>query len=188
MDLSVIEKHAFIEHFLIHYRVKQKEVLWLLNYLLKHHQILSHVHFVFEVNVCERGLFIAAECSDRPAFVFYKDKLVSTDVEKAFHDMRMNKHEPLYIELDFLNRKRDIHYMKVLEENPYLPWDFYLSDDDKQSIDNWLETSLYESQKRAIQTQIDAALDRNDEAAFLLYSAQLKSLQVDKDQVHGLRN
>ena len=46
---------------------------------------------------------------------------MTTDAEKSFHDIRLNRDEDIYIQLNFKSSFQNANYVAVLEENPYLP-------------------------------------------------------------------
>src|SRR5699024_3396659 len=118
--ISVKKKQAFLSWFLNHYRLKKRESFWILNYLLNHPHILNHVHFVHDITYCPRGLVITSVCSNEVAFLFRKNHIVTTDAEKAFHDLRLNKEEPLFIQLQCNKTNHSIWFAGILEENPFL--------------------------------------------------------------------
>ena len=45
---------------------------------------------------------------------------MTTDAEKSFHDIRLNRDEDIYIQLNFKSSFQNANYVAVLEENPYL--------------------------------------------------------------------
>ncbi len=42
-------------------------------------------------------------------------------LKKSFHDIRLNRDEDIYIQLNFKSSFQNANYVAVLEENPYLP-------------------------------------------------------------------
>ena len=170
------DKKEFIRWFLSNYQLKRRESVWILNYLINHDSLLKNVHFIREARYCPRGIVISTHCSKDVPFRFYKNHIVTTDAEKSFHDIRLNRSEPIYIQLNFKNAKQSAEYVAVLEDNPFLPDDYFITKKDQQVAKQLLDTSIYEYQKNSLQKKIDIALDKRDQANFEKYSEQLQQL------------
>ncbi|MCA0970357.1 ReoY family proteolytic degradation factor [Halobacillus litoralis] len=164
--ISVDEKKDFVRWFLNHFQLKKRESVWILNYLMNHESLLSSVHFVNEVKFCPRGMEISAQGVSDPPFRFYKGQVMTNDAEKSFHDLRMNKDEPVYIQMNFEKAQQCSKYALVLEENPYLPKDYYLNDRDKSEANRLLSHSLLQHRLKQTETEIDLALVRGDRETF----------------------
>lgn len=175
--VSVEDKKSFIRWFLNHYQLKKRESVWILNYLMNHDEILHHLHFVREAKFCPRGIIMTSQCSSETAFRFYKNQLVTTDAEKSFHDIRLNKTEALYLQLNFKRSYRSALYIAVLEENPFIPNDYFITAQDKEVAQQLLDQSRYEFQKSFLNEQIDQALDCMNEEAFLKLTKELQMLE-----------
>ncbi|RFA37341.1 hypothetical protein CAI16_01875 [Virgibacillus dokdonensis] len=175
--VSVEDKKSFIRWFLNHYQLKKRESVWILNYLMNHDEILHHLHFVREAKFCPRGIIMTSQCSSETAFRFYKNQLVTTDAEKSFHDIRLNKTEALYLQLNFKRSYRSALYIAVLEENPFIPNDYFITAQDKEVAQQLLDQSRYEFQKNLLNEQIDQALDCMNEEAFLKLTKELQMLE-----------
>ncbi|WP_199690166.1 MULTISPECIES: ReoY family proteolytic degradation factor [Clostridia] len=175
--VSVEDKKSFIQWFLNHYQLKKRESVWILNYLMNHEELLSQLHFVREAKFCPRGIIMTSQCSSETAFRFYKNQLVTTDAEKSFHDIRLNKTEALYLQLNFKKSYQNALYIAVLEENPFIPDEYFITAQDKEIAHQLLEQSRYEFQKQALNKQIDQALDNMDEEAFLKLAKDLQLLE-----------
>lgn len=119
--VSVNEKKDFVKWFLNNYQLKQRECVWILNYLMSHDQLMHKVHFVEHAKYCPRGLVMSANCVKDTPFHFFKQNVMTTDAEKSFHDIRLNRDEDIYIQLNFKSSFQNANYVVVLEENPYLP-------------------------------------------------------------------
>ncbi|MFC4387653.1 ReoY family proteolytic degradation factor [Gracilibacillus marinus] len=176
-SIKVEDKKTFINWFLGNYQLKKRESVWILNYLMNHDEVLAHVHFVLEARFCPRAMIISTHCSKDIAFRFYKKHIVTTDADKSFHDLRLHNNEPIYIQLNFKNAKRSLEYMKVLEDNPFIPDDYFLSSKDKEHVDEWLNYSIYHFKKQEILNQINNALDNRDEVLFKKYTEKLSKLE-----------
>lgn len=175
--ISVQDKKSFIQWFLDHYQLKKRESVWILNYLVNHNEILANVHFVREVKFCPRGIIMTSHCSEESPFRFYKNHLVTTDAEKSFHDIRLNQHEPLYIQLNFENAKQNSFYVAVLEENPYIPDEYFITKKDQDLARQLLEKSLYEYKRNTLIKEIDYSLDEMDQKKFMRLVDQLHRLE-----------
>ncbi|SDJ67577.1 ReoY family proteolytic degradation factor [Sediminibacillus albus] len=175
--ISIKDKKEFIRWFLRNYQLKRRESVWILNYLINHEKLLERVHFIREARFCPRGIVISTFCSDEAPFRFYKNHIVTTDAEKSFHDIRLNRKDPVYIQLNFKNANQSAPYVAVLEDNPYLPDDYFITKKDRLAAKNLLETSIYHTQKERLQFEIDRALDERDQKRFDQLLQELKQLQ-----------
>lgn len=180
-SISIQDKKSFINWFLTHYQLKKRESVWILNYLINHESLLSNVHFIREARFCPRGMIISAQCSEEVAFRFYKDHIVTTDAEKSFHDIRLNRHEPIYIQLSFKNSHQNAEYNAVLEDNPFLPDDFFITKREKQLAKEFLNYTLFEAEKKQLLSKIDHALDQQDKTKFIKLTKKLNQLRDSYD-------
>lgn len=174
--VSVHEKKDFIRWFLNHYQLKRRECVWILNYLMSHDQLMKKVHFVEHAQYCPRGLIMSTHCVDEAPFRFYKSNIMTTDAEKSFHDIRLNRDEEIYIQLNFKSAYSTYQYAAVLEENPFMPKSNTINEKDKILAEQFLEKTILSFQRKKILQEIDEALDRHDEAAFLRLSEQLNKI------------
>ena len=120
---------------------------------------------------------MTSHCSDEVAFRFYKDHLVTTDAEKSFHDIRLNQDESLYLQLNFKNANQNSYYASVLEENPFIPVDYYITNQDKDIANQLLNYSLHQYKKEKILSEIDNALKSKDRERFLVLTKELADLK-----------
>ncbi|WP_067725485.1 ReoY family proteolytic degradation factor [Oceanobacillus damuensis] len=171
------DKKSFIQWFLNHYRLKKRESVWILNYLVNHNELLANVHFVRDVKYCPRGIMMTSHCSEEVPFRFYKNHLVTTDAEKSFHEIRLNQNEPLYLQLNFKKSNQHSYYASVLEENPFIPVDYYITNHDKDLANQILSHSLYEYKKNSLLTEIDRALDDMNLEEFQRLTDRLNELK-----------
>lgn len=175
--VSVNEKKDFIRWFLNNYQLKRRECVWILNYLMSHDQIMEKVHFVEQAGYCPRGLVMSTHCVDEVPFRFYKENIMTTDAEKSFHDIRLNRDEEIYIQLNFHGSNQSHQYAAVLEENPYMPKSLQISEKDRLIAEKFLLSSIQNFQRKKLLDQIDEALDRKDEKAFLELTEKLRKLK-----------
>jgi uncharacterized protein YpiB (UPF0302 family) len=174
--VSVNEKKDFIRWFLNHYQLKRRECVWILNYLMSHDQLMKKVHFVESAQFCPRGLVMSTHCVDEAPFRFYKSTIMTTDAEKSFHDIRLNRDEDIFIQLNFKSAYSSHQYAAVLEENPFLPKSPLGNQEDQVVVEQFLQASIVEFQRQRILKEIDVALDQNDKEMFLALSEELNKL------------
>src|SRR5699024_9441882 len=148
---SVQDKKTFIQWFLSHYQLKKRESVWILNYLIDHSKILAHVHFVRDVKFCPRGIMMSTYCSKEAPFRFYKIQLVTTDTQDAFNDIRLNRKELLYIQLNCNNEHLNTVYEYHLEENPFVPETYFITKKDRKTASALLYKLLYEHKMKSLQ-------------------------------------
>lgn len=175
--ISVNDKKSFIEWFLNNYQLKKRESVWILNYLINHSTILENVHFVRNAKFCPRSIIITSHCSNEVPFRFYKNHLVTTDAEKSFHDIRLNQDEDLYIQLNFKNAKQNALYVSVLEDNPYIPDEYFITKKDQDLAKQLLDKLLFDYKKKQLQREIDLSLDKGDKEGFYKLVEQLHRLK-----------
>ncbi|WP_071459960.1 ReoY family proteolytic degradation factor [Bacillus massilinigeriensis] len=174
--VSVNEKKDFIRWFLNHYQLKRRECVWILNYLMSHDQLMKRVHFVESAQFCPRGLLMSTHCVDEVPFRFYKENVMTTDAEKSFHDIRLNRDEEIYIQLNFHASNKAPQFAAVLEDNPFMPRNTQISEKDRLIAERLLSDSIERFQREKLTLLIDEALDRQDEEAFKRLTEQLKKL------------
>lgn len=177
--VSVNEKKDFIRWFLNHYQLKRRECVWILNYLMSHDKLMEKVHFVEQAQYCPRGIVMSTHCVDEVPFRFYKANVMTTDAEKSFHDIRLNREEDIYIQLNFHASFKAPQFAAVLEENPYMPKNLQITDKDRQIAEQFLTSSIEKFQREKLIRQIDEALDCQDEEAFIRLTNQLKKLKLE---------
>ena len=174
--VSVNEKKDFIRWFLNRYQLKRRECVWILNYLMSHDQLMKKVHFVEEAQYCPRGLIMSTHCTEEVPFRFYKENIMTTDAEKSFHDIRLNKEEDIYIQLNFSKSNASYQYAAVQEENPFMPKYLLINEKDRIIAEQFLKNSIETYQRQKLLAAIDSALDRNDKGEFERLTAQLKNM------------
>ena len=97
--------------------------------------------------------------------------------EKSFHDIRLNRDEDIYIQINFRSSNLSHQYAAVLEDNPSLKKNLHLNEEDKTVADQFLSHTLFDFQEKKLLTAIDEALDNNDKTTFAKLAAQLKTLR-----------
>jgi uncharacterized protein YpiB (UPF0302 family) len=178
--IPVVEKKEFLRGFLQHYELKRRECAWLLNYLMSDDELMERVHFVERAASTPKALVISATGVDTVPFSFHKFKHITTDAEKAFHDIRLNQTEDIYIELHFANPKMYPPYLAVLEDNPYLPENEEIAQVHQRMAEDLLEASIKSFRKKDLRKRIDQALDALDHHTFMQLANELKELEAER--------
>lgn len=174
--VSVNEKKEFIRWFLNNYQLKRRECVWILNYLMSHDELMKKVHFVEHAQYCPKGIVMSTHCVDDVPFRFYKENVMTTDAEKSFHDIRLNRDQDIYIQLNFKSSFSNARYVAVLEENEYLPKHLQVNEKDRILAERFLKNSVITYQREKLLKEIDIALDNRDKEAFERLSKQLNEL------------
>jgi uncharacterized protein YpiB (UPF0302 family) len=180
IPVSVNEKKDFIRWFLSKYQLKRRECVWILNYLMSHDNIMKKVHFTEQAQYCPRGIIMSTHCVDDVPFRFYKEKVMTTDAENSFHDIRLNRDEDIFIQLNFRSSFHSPQYVVVLEENPFLPKHLHVNEQDKEIAEKLLKQSIYIFKKGKLLNLIDEALDQQNQAEFKRLTEELKKLTTQK--------
>lgn len=174
--IPIVEKKDFLKSFLKQYELKRRECAWLLNYLMSDDQLMERVHFVEKAAHTPKALIISTKGVDSIPFSFHKQKHITTDAEKAFHDIRLNQTEDVYIELHFNGAKQFPPYLTVLEENPFIPENLELAEAYEQEAEKVLDVSIKTFKRDRLLKAIDAALDQGDKTQFNLLVSELQKL------------
>lgn len=103
---------------------------------------------------------------------------MTTDAEKSFHDIRLNRDEDIYIQLNFKSSYSSYQYAAVLEHNPFMPKSTASNEKDQLLAEQFLERSMLYFQRDRLLKEIDEALDKHDEQAFKDLTEQLNQLKV----------
>ena len=130
---------------------------------MSHDQLMKKVHFV-EIIVCSRGLVMSTHCVDEAPFKFYKSNIMTTDAEKSFHDIRLNRDEDIYITLHFHQLILPITMLSYLKRILFIPSNIETNEQDKKMAEQVLQLSLTTFKRTQLLKQIDEALDRHDYA------------------------
>lgn len=176
--ISVIEKKIFLKWFLNNYQLKRRECAWLLNYLMSDDQLMEKVRFVENIEYCPKSLIISANDVDSIPFSFQKRHHVTMDAEKSFHDIRLNKEEEVFIQLNFKDANKNPKFIAVLEDNPFTPIDEKTEQAYSIMANLVVDQAKYQFQKKLLLEKIDAALDCGDKKSFLTYTNQLAELKA----------
>ncbi|WP_027723785.1 ReoY family proteolytic degradation factor [Tuberibacillus calidus] len=172
--ISIEDKRAFLKWFLRHYQLKNRECVWLLNYILSDNQLINILRFVDTITDCPRAMMISEKRSQASPFMYRKGTVETDQPEKAFHDLRLDTVEPIYVKLIFPDSSRSSEYVCVLEDNPYALKQ--LQQTYHQIADRILHEAMRDFQIQKLYEAIDQALDRRDEVAFYQLVAKWRDI------------
>lgn len=175
--VSVEEKRNFLTWFLQNYILAKRESAWMLSYLRAKDELLERVHFVDEIHTEKRCILISTTCSPEGIpFQFFKKEFYTTELERAFQDIRTNPTEDIYIFLSFANSEKSPQFAAVREvinmEKQYPHTNSWYSLIAEMVLDEAKESF----QKQALYHQIDLALDRQDRQQFMQLTKKLTQL------------
>lgn len=119
---------------------------------------------------------MSTHCVDKVPFRFYKENVMTTDAEKSFHDIRLNRDEDIFIQLNFHASNQAHQYAAVLEENPFVPKHLQVNEKDGIIAEQFLQNSIERFQREKLLKQIDEALDQQDRTAFRDLTEKLNQL------------
>jgi uncharacterized protein YpiB (UPF0302 family) len=176
-NITATKKREFIKWFLNNYQFKSRPSVWILNFLYSYEHLLEKVHFVEDASKTPRGIVITTRCVDDIPLRYYKNGTVITDEEKCFHDIRLNKEQDIYIELNFKDKYNHEEYWEVLEENPFDEPD--TSEFEEQAA-HFLDYCLYEFKVEQLKKRIDEAIDDGDKELFMKLANELSKVEKVK--------
>lgn len=176
-NVPVQDKKEFIRYMLTEHQMKKRESVWILNYLMSHDDIIENVHFVENAQYCPRGIVMSTRDTEFAPFRFYKNGIMTTDAEKSFHDIRLNREEPLYVQVNFPASFHTSQFVMVLEENPHAPKHLLSNERDQMIAERILTDSIVQFRRDRLLKQIDEALDARDMERFQQLCSELKTLR-----------
>lgn len=180
--ISAEEKKSFINWFLNTYELQKRECVWLLTYLKSDNELLEKVRFVDEIFASQRSIFMSTKCKRDISFKFSKHSFTTTDVERAFHDIRLNPDEEILIKLSFMNAELCPEYAAVREVNPL--------EQQQLAFNSWysllaemiLDESAEQFQKKRLYQEINDALERKDKERFMVLSREWIALNQEESK------
>jgi len=150
----------------------KREVNWIFNYILSNDKLIENVVFVNEsIQETDRGIYAADLRAETESFRYYKNTISTADAEKAFHDIRLNREEKLYVQLK-LTSIMQAKFYEVLEDNPH----HKVSTREKRKMELTVNDLERQNQKRLIDYYVNKALDEQNEEAFMEWTAKYADL------------
>ncbi|MBP2099682.1 YpiB family protein [Enterococcus rivorum] len=178
MFIDVADKKEFLVWLVHNVSFSQREILWILNYLINHEAILKNVHFVELADKATRGIKIhSVEMEQEPIMLYLEGKQFN-DTDQIFHEIRMNWKKPLYLECIFEDAWQNSRYIGILEDNPFASWNEQIDDELFESIDDYLATQEKEAKMKLLYEQIDSSLEDGNIDAFIGLTAELNRLKT----------
>src|SRR5690625_3670873 len=115
----VENKKKFLQYFLNTFKLKNVKCKWFLEYLISNDYLLKNLYFVQSIKEFRKGIVISSKCSKGTGFQFHKEHVNTTDVERAFHDVRLHPDEKVYLQLNFKDAMQDKYYQQILSESHF---------------------------------------------------------------------
>lgn len=181
-EIKLEDKKVFIKWILKNRKMKRRESVWILNYLYGHKECLENVHFVEDIPTNSRGMVMSTTDTERVPFRFYDDESTSSDAEKAFHSLRLNPQEDMYIQINFDDKFKCQEYLSVLEDI-----EFGYSERDRvievsEETESLVRMIAASSNRLSLLSEIDNALDSGDEKLFMKLSGML----IDQEEMKAV--
>lgn len=176
--VNPFEKRTFLINLLANSTFKKPAAGRIFKHFLEQPHLLGHVHFVSEAEYCPRGLVLSLHQTQGIPFQYFKKHVMTVDPDKAFHDIRMNAHDELYIQLNMGDSEQLTAYMRILEENPY--YHAKLHDIYGHAADEVVQQSLWHVEQKRLKEAINQALDEQDDDAFYTLVKKLQTYQTNE--------
>ncbi|GGE38848.1 UPF0302 protein [Pullulanibacillus camelliae] len=173
--ISIEEKRSFLKWFLRRYQLKSRECIWLLNYVLSDEHLISLLKFVDNTSGCPRAMIISEKNASHTAFVYRKHDVETNEPEKAFHDIRMDQDEIIYVHLVFPSSSLSSEYVSILEENPHDR--HFINARYGDEVSRLIEQAESQFMVAFLESEIDKALVTHDKKRFVELAAQLKQIR-----------
>lgn len=173
--VSVSEKRTFLKWLLQRHLLKSRESVWLLNYILGDERLLGLMRFVDNIDKCERSMTISEKWTAETAFEYVKQSVKTNDPEKAFHDIRLNQEEPIFVQVNLSSARYSPEYLSVMEDNPNIKENIH--ERFGKAAETIASTAELAYIKEKLYEQINEALDMGDKARFYDLSNQLIALK-----------
>lgn len=174
------EKRNFLEWFLQSYELQKRESAWLLTYLMSDEKLLERVRFVDDTVSPNRSIFMSTKCVQEISFRFSKGTLVTTDVERAFHDIRLNPEEDIYLKLSFERSESCPEYAAVREVDPMEKYNITSNSWYSLLAEMVLDEAIETFQKEKLYQQINQSLEDQNKEEFLLLSRRWAELHDEE--------
>lgn len=166
IKISVKHKQDFINMLLNQYQFKCRQCDIILTYLLSSEKLLQLTHFVDDITYCPRAISFSEVSVENDSFIFYKANIKTTCHMQAYHDLRLNNDEPIYINVN-MPKPYELQHYNVLETNPFIVY----HEQNKRKV-----LQLQQEQINMIKNHIDQALDDHNEQQFNELTKQLQTV------------
>lgn len=177
--IGLSDKKNFLRWLVQEVPLKQRESYWIINYLINHEAILNRVSFVKGALHTPRGLLITDQTMSGVGLEMVNHEKKVFEAEAIFYEIRTNRKEKLFLEVEFNNMHLSELYLVVLEENEYLPIDVEEQLLFFNELDKFWEEELIKTKLNQLEEAIDLALEKNNQDLFTKLTAEyLKLKQV----------
>lgn len=175
--VTISAKKEFIRWFLSEFHLKKKEGTWLFNYMLSDDRLLEKVHFTDDLRNREKKVIISTVCSQATPFQFQKQSKVYYDVERAFHDIRLNPNEEVYISLHYKDCLTCPKYLAVLEGKPMEGQRVTQESVMGLLAEIEMDKAIRHIRRKKLYLEIDQALSEGNKAQFMKLTTEWRKLQ-----------
>ncbi|MFD2617633.1 YpiB family protein [Terrilactibacillus laevilacticus] len=174
--ISLEKKRKFLKWLIERRQLRSRETVWLLNYVMDEDDLLKIFRFVDNVQGLTRSIILSEKWTSSYPFVYIKHKVRTYDPERAFHDIRLNQEEPIYIQVNLSSHQPTDEFLAVMEESPNV--DIYIHHRYGDYVEQILSTAEVSFQKRKLDVEINKALDQFDKGKFEELSMALAELKA----------
>lgn len=176
--IDVADKRDFLVWLINNVSFQRREVIWILNYLINHEAILKNIHIVEQADKTPRGLIFRDASQPEDSMILTISGQPFTSSDQIFHEIRLHWQQPLYLECIFPNSWQNPQYLSVLEDNPAVPWNEVVSPEIIQEVELYMAKEAQTAQLQHLYQQIDEALEKGEQEAFLELSEEINRLNL----------
>lgn len=149
---TIQEKKDFIRYLLKKHEPKRRECVWILSYITSDVKLLEKVRFTDDARSKPLGMVIGFQNTDVIPFRYYIGNVMSADVEKVFHKLRLlGEDEKMYIELNYPSKHQDERYWEVAEavksEVPNVEMDNLMQEINAMRLEEYINQALDSNNK-----------------------------------------
>lgn len=177
--VSSLQKKTFIKWLIEQQVLENRETVWLLNYLRSNERLLNMIHFVDTALNHSRVITISCSTQRECDFEYVKESVSTTDPEKAFHDLRLNQEEPVYVKINLDRVLQSPEYFAVLEDGQDTSSVASVHETYGEAVDLALEAAERLYAEAILYEKINQALDCRDRRRFLALTGQWNALKKD---------
>ncbi len=177
--IELSAKKKFLSWLIQYAHLKKRESYWIINYLINHEALLSRVIFVEGALETPRGILITDQTIPGIGLEMKTEQKRLTDAQSIFADIRNNRKEDLYLEINFSEKEASPLYQLILEENAYQVINTEEQIDFLQDFEAFLLKEEKELKLRHLQEEIDQALLTQNEEDFLRLSQEYLALKKE---------
>lgn len=175
--VSLIQKKKFLKWFLMNKKLKSREGIWIINYMLSKNDFLERVHFVESVTHAPTGLMLSSIEVHNTSFSFNSGTKTSINPDMSFMELRKNTGEPIYLDLQFKDRYSNELFLSVLEEATFhSPEHTNVSRKEIQNIDSFLGEFVVSNKIHSLEKEINIALEQGDKDKFLVLTEEYNQI------------